>query len=215
MNTIFSKSGLQTYYGLQILTGSCESQSGLGQVPMALIFPYCFSGIALPCAIGVAINLYFLIHAIPAVRKKALPFRRYLLSINLAIGDVFMQSVTGGIAIVVIASPRLQADNLRTVRLLMAFFVLPTGFSFLIYFVYSVLNAFLLIAVKYPVVYKTRFTARHCHFINVFSWILGGLNGPKIYLQFHNSIANYPANFKKFFINMRQNGITFEKVSNF
>ncbi len=130
-----------------------------------------FSGITILCAVGFVINLYFLFHAIPAVVKKELPYRRYLLSINLAIGDIFVQLLSGGIATVMCFNGTIP--DLPALEILMVFFVIPGGFSILIFTVYLGLNTFQLIAVKYPVFYKTRLTARHCHLINAFSWILG------------------------------------------
>ncbi len=126
-------------------------------------------GLTILCAVGVAINMYFLFHAIRAVAKKTLPYRRYLLSTNLAIGDILMPSVSCGIAAVFSLTesiPDLPKMSLHT-----ALFVVPLGFSFLVFIVYSALNAFKLIAIKFPIFYKTRLTARHCHVINCFSWI--------------------------------------------
>ncbi len=130
-----------------------------------------FSGMAILCAIGVPINLYFLYHAIPAVRKKALPSHRYLLSINLSIVDIVMQLASGGIATAFSFTGMIP--DLPTTSIMAAFFIVPGGFSLLILSVYLALNTFQLIAVKYPIFYKTRLTARHCHLINAFSWILG------------------------------------------
>ncbi len=122
-------------------------------------------------AVGVVINIYFLFHTIPAVMKKTLPYRRYLLSINLAIGDIFVQLATGGMAIAMcFIGTNL---DLPALKIQMAFYVIPAGFGILVSIVYLALNIFQLIAVRYPVFYKTRLTARHCHLINAFSWILG------------------------------------------
>ncbi len=129
------------------------------------------SGLTLLCAIGVAINMYFLFHAIPAVMKKALPYRRYLLSINLAIGDILTLSAFGGIAAAVSLIETIP--DIPTMILMMALLVVPVGFNFLVFIVYSTLNTFQLIAIKFPIFYRTRLTARHCHVINAFSWISG------------------------------------------
>ncbi len=121
-------------------------------------------------AIGFCIVFYFVVIASIELKNDRLPMRRYLLLINLAIGDCLqLFGFTVLCTFTLISSSNLFQKHVGLK--LMFFFSIPLTGSCLSMLTYATLNIFQLLAIAKPIFYHTTVATKHCSLLIALIWM--------------------------------------------